>query len=310
MVNHSVITEFIFLGFSNNTGTQWVVCAGFFIMYTLTLLGNGLIIVLTLIDSALHTPMYFFLRNLSFVEICYTSVTLPKMLANLISESKSISFAGCAAQMYFLLLLGTVECYLLAFMAYDRYKAICSPLHYPFIMNRKACTQMVVASWICGILVPLGNVIRIFTLPYCGPNTINHFFCDVPPVLKLACTDTTKNEITTLILSVLVTLLPFLLVLASYVRIIFTVVNMSSAEGRHRAFSTCSSHLIVVTTFYGSASGMYLRPKSSHNDKTDRLVALFYTIVTPMLNPLIYSLRNKEVNDALKRLRRKKTITL
>ncbi|XP_054849736.1 olfactory receptor 10A7-like [Eublepharis macularius] len=275
-------------------------------MYSLTLLGNGLIIILTLVDTALHTPMYFFLRNLSFLEICYTTVTLPKMLVNFVSEVKSISFAGCAAQMYFLLSLGTVECYLLAVMAYDRYRAICSPLHYPVIMNRKACAQMAFVSWLCGILLPLGNVVWIFTLPYCGPNKINHFFCDVPPVLKLACTDTTKNEMSILALSVLITLSPFLLVLVSYIRILSTVLKMTSTEGRRKAFSTCSSHLIVVTLFYGSASAMYLRPKSSHTENIDRLVSLFYSIITPMLNPMIYSLRNKEVKDALRRLRGKK----
>ncbi|XP_015270331.1 PREDICTED: olfactory receptor 10A7-like [Gekko japonicus] len=275
-------------------------------MYSLTLLGNGLIIILTLVDSALHTPMYFFLRNLSFLEIWYTTVTLPKMLVNFASEVKSISFAGCAAQMYFLLSLGTVECYLLAVMAYDRYTAICCPLHYPVIMNRKACAQMAVTSWLCGILMPLGNVVWIFTLPYCGPNKINHFFCDVPPVLKLACTDTTKNEMSILALSVLITLSPFLLVLVSYIRILFTVLKMPSAEGRRKAFSTCSSHLIVVTLFYGSASAMYLHPKSSHSENIDRLVALFYSIITPMLNPMIYSLRNKEFKDALRRLKEKK----
>ncbi|XP_066485465.1 olfactory receptor 10A7-like [Tiliqua scincoides] len=277
-------------------------------MYMLTLLGNGLIILLTLVDSALHTPMYFFLRNLSFLEICYTSVTLPKMLINFVSKVKSISFAGCAAQMYFLLSLGTVECYLLAAMAYDRYRAICSPLQYPLIMNQKACTQIAVASWFCGILMPLGNVVWIFNLPYCGPNKINHFFCDVPPVLKLACVDTTKNEISILALSVLITLSPFLLVLVSYICILFTVLKMPSAEGRRKAFSTCSSHLIVVTLFYGSASAMYLRPKSSHVEDIDRLVALFYSAITPMLNPMIYSLRNKEVKVALRKLKGRKTL--
>ncbi|XP_062994331.1 olfactory receptor 10A7-like [Elgaria multicarinata webbii] len=301
-INHTLRPEFIFVGFSNHTGIQVLFCVGFITMYTLTLLGNGLIITLTLVDSALHTPMYFFLRNLSFLEIGYTSVTLPKMLVNFVSESKSISFAGCAAQMYFLLSLGTVECYLLAVMAYDRYIAICSPLHYPLIMNQRTCAQMAVASWLCGLVMPLGNVVWIFTLPYCGPNKINHFFCDVPPVLKLACTDTTQNEMSILALSVLITLSPFLLVLVSYVRIIFTVVKMPSAEGRHKAFSTCSSHLIVVTLFYGSASAMYLRPKSTHIENIDRLVALFYSIITPMLNPMIYSLRNKEVKNALRKL--------
>lgn len=301
LVNHTLRPDFIFIRFSNNSGIQIILCIGFFTMYSITLLGNGLIIILTLLDSALHTPMYFFLRNLSFLEICYTTVTLPKMLANCASEVKSISFAGCAAQMYFLLSLGTVECYLLAVMAYDRYTAICCPLHYPVIMNQKVCAQMAIASWLCGILMPLGNVVWFFTLPYCGPYKINHFFCDVPPVLKLACTDTTKNEMSILVLSVLITLSPFLLVLVSYIRILFTVFKIPSAEGRHKAFSTCSSHLIVVTLFYCSASAMYLHPKSSHSENIDRLVSLFYSIITPMLNPMIYSLRNKEFKDALRR---------
>ncbi|XP_007443765.1 olfactory receptor 10A7-like [Python bivittatus] len=306
LINQTLRPGFIFLEYTNNSGVRILFFAGFFTMYTLTFLGNGLIITLTLVDLALRTPMYFFLRILSFIEILYTSVTLPKILVNIISESKGISFAGCAAQMYFFLSLGTVECYLLAAMAYDRCMAICSPLHYPLVMNLNVCAQMAIASWICGIVMPLGNVVWIFSLPYCGPNQINHFFCDVPPLLRLACTDTTRNEISILALSVLITLSPFLLVLVSYIRILFTIANMPSVEGRHKAFSTCSSHLIVVTLFYGSASAMYLHPKSSHMEDIDKMVALFYSIITPMLNPMIYSLRNKEVKDALRKLMRGK----
>ncbi|XP_032091885.1 olfactory receptor 10A7-like [Thamnophis elegans] len=304
--NQTLKPSFIFFEYTNNSGVQVLLFAGFFTVYTLTLLGNGLIITLTFIDLALHTPMYFFLRILSFLEILYTSVTVPKILVNIISESKSMSFIGCATQMYFLLSLGTVECYLLAVMAYDRCMAICFPLHYVLVMNQNVCAQMAIAAWICGIVMPLGNVVWIFSLPYCGPNQINHFFCDVSPLLRLACTDTTRNEISILALSVLITLSPFLLVLVSYIRIFFTIVKMPLVKSQNKAFSTCSSHLIVVTLFYGSASAMYLHPKSNHTENIDKVVALLYSIIVPMLNPMIYSLRNKEVKDALRKLMKAK----
>ncbi|XP_070584431.1 olfactory receptor 10A7-like, partial [Erythrolamprus reginae] len=300
LINQTLAPGFIFLEYTNNSGVQVLLFVGFFTVYTLTLFGNGLIIILTFIDLALHTPMYFFLRILSFLEILYTSVTLPKILVNTISESKTISFIGCATQMYFLLSFGTVECYLLAVMAYDRCIAICYPLHYVLVMNQNVCAQMAIAAWICGIVMPLGNVVWIFSLPCCGPNQINHFFCDVPPLLRLACTDTTRNEIFTLTLSVLITLFPFLLILVSYIRIFFTIVNMPSVRSQNKAFPTCSSHLIVVTLFYGSASATYLHPKSNHIENVDRMIALLYSIITPMLNPMIYSLRNKEVKKAFK----------
>ncbi|XP_067391411.1 olfactory receptor 10C1-like [Emydura macquarii macquarii] len=304
--NHSTVTQFIFLGFSQDPVIRAILCVGFSIIYAISLMGNGIIVLITALDSALHTPMYFFLWNLSFLESCYISVTIPKMLANFVSKERTISFTGCAIQMHFLLSLGTAECYLLAAMAYDRYRAICSPLHYPVIMNPRACAKMAAACWLCGILMPMGKVIWIFSMPYCGPNEINHFFCDIHPVLKLACGDTSRSEVFILLISLIIIIIPFALVLASYACILSTVLKTTSAEGRHKAFSTCSSHLTVVILFYGSACAMYLRPKSSHVGNVDRVMALFYTIVTPTLNPVIYSLRNQEVKAALRRLRGRK----
>ncbi|XP_034643423.1 olfactory receptor 10A7-like [Trachemys scripta elegans] len=304
--NHSMVTQFIFLGFSQDPVTRAILCVGFSIIYTISLMGNSIIILITMLDSALHTPMYFFLWNLSFLESCYISVTIPKMLVNFVSEERTISFTGCAIQMHFILSLGTAECYLLAAMAYDRYRAICSPLHYPTIMNPRACTKMATACWLCGILMPMGKVIWIFSLPYCGPNEINHFFCDIHPVLKLACGDTSSSEVFIVLISLLITVIPFVMVLVSYACILYTILKTTSSEGRHKAFSTCSSHLTVVILFYGSACAMYLRPKSSHIADVDRVAALFYTVVTPTLNPMIYSLRNQEVKAALRRLRGRK----
>ncbi|XP_039354942.1 olfactory receptor 10A7-like [Mauremys reevesii] len=304
--NHSMVTQFIFLSFSQDPVMRAILCVGFSIIYTISLMGNSIIILITMLDSALHSPMYFFLWNLSFLESCYISVTIPKMLVNFVSEERTISFTGCAIQMHFILSLGTAECYLLAAMAYDRYRAICSPLHYPTIMNPRACAKMATACWLCGILMPMGKVIWIFSLPYCGPNEINHFFCDIHPVLKLACGDTSRSEVFIVLISLIITVIPFLMVLVSYACILYTILKTTSSEGRHKVFSTCSSHLTVVILFYGSACAMYLRPKSSHIADVDRVVALFYTVVTPTLNPMIYSLRNQEVKAALRRLMRRK----
>ncbi|XP_050773892.1 olfactory receptor 10C1-like [Gopherus flavomarginatus] len=300
--NHSMVTQFIFLGFSQDPVTRVILCVGFSIIYTISLMGNSIIILIIVLDSALHSPMYFFLWNLSFLESCYISVTIPKMLVNFVSEERTISFTGCAIQMHFILSLGTTECYLLAAMAYDRYRAICCPLHYPTIMNPRVCANMAIVCWLCGILMPMGKVIWIFSLPYCGPNEINHFFCDIHPVLKLACGDTSRSEVFIVLISLIITVIPFLMVLVSYAGILYTILKTTSSEGRHKAFSTCSSHLTVVILFYGSACAMYLRPKSSHIADVDRVVALFYTVVTPTLNPMIYSLRNQEVKAALRRL--------
>ncbi|XP_050773960.1 olfactory receptor 10C1-like isoform X2 [Gopherus flavomarginatus] len=300
--NHTSVTEFIILGFSNLPHMECLLFLLFICIYFITMLGNILILILINVDPALHTPMYLFLRNLSFLEICYTSVTLPKMMANLLSEDKTISFAGCAAQMYFFLLFGATECCLLAVMAYDRYSAICNPLRYADIMNKTVCVRLAVGSWICGSLVALGHTMFIFTLPFCGSNVINHFFCEIQPVLTLVCGDTYWNEFQIIVAAAFVIMVPFLLILVSYIHIIATILKMSSAKGRHRAFSTCSSHLTVVVLFYGTAMFIYIRPKSIYSLDVDKLLSLFYSVVTPILNPIIYSLRNKEVKEAIRRM--------
>ncbi|XP_029768460.1 olfactory receptor 10C1-like [Terrapene carolina triunguis] len=300
--NHTSVTEFIILGFSNLPHMERLLFLLFICIYFITVLGNILILILINVDPALHAPMYFFLRNLSFLEICYTSVTLPKMMANLLSEDKTISFVGCAAQMYFFLLLGATECCLLAVMAYDRYSAICNPLRYAAIMNKTVCVRLAAGSWICGSLVALGHTTFIFTLPFCGSNVINHFFCEIQPVLTLVCGDTSWNEFQIIVAAAFIIMMPFLLILVSYIHIISTILKMSSAKGRHRAFSTCSSHLTVVVLFYGTAVFIYIRPKSSYSLDVDKLLSLFYSVVTPILNPIIYSLRNKDVKGAIRRM--------
>lgn len=308
-MNKTSITYFIFLGFPSYLELQVLMFVLLSAVYAVTITGNCLIILITWADMALHTPMYFFLRILSFLEICYISVTLPKMLHNSISEDKSISFSGCAAQMYFILFLGTVECFLLASMSYDRCIAICLPLHYTMLMSKGVCIYLTLASWMGGLLIPLVNTTWAFSLPYCGSNKINHFFCDFPPVLKLACADTSLNETVMLVSSLVITLIPFIFILASYTCILGTILRIPSSESRHKVFSTCSSHLIMVTLFYGSASFMYLHPKSSYSLERDKLLSLFYTVVTPMLNPLIYSLRNTEVKKALARVFKRKILS-
>ncbi|XP_019346715.1 olfactory receptor 10A4-like [Alligator mississippiensis] len=303
--NHSAVNEFILLGFSNLLSLQLFLFSMFLLTYLVTLAGNLIIIFLTLMDAALQTPMYFFLRNLSFLEICYTSVNIPKLLANLLWNHRTISFLGCATQTYFSFFLGGSECFLLASMAYDRYVAICKPLHYPVLMNRKVCMGLAAGSWLSGVFMSFGLTSMVFTLPFCGSNKINHFFCDIPPLLKLACGDTSIIETAVFMVATVFVTIPFMLILMSYIRIISTIMRMPEGEGRRKAFSTCSSHLIVVTLFFGSACVTYLKPNSSYSIDTDKFLSLFYTFFTPMLNPIIYSLRNKEVKDAFWRTMRK-----
>uniref|UniRef100_A0A674JHR2 Olfactory receptor n=1 Tax=Terrapene triunguis TaxID=2587831 RepID=A0A674JHR2_9SAUR len=255
------------------------------VMYIVTMMGNSLIIMLILAYPPLYTPMYFFLRNLSFLEICYTSVTIPKMLVNLLVELRTISYLGCIAQMYFFSLLGTAECLLLAAMAYDRFVAICHPLCYVLAMNRRVC------GWLTALIAKV---------PFCGSNAIDHFFCDIVPLIQLACGDTSVNWSELLVEATFVVMVPFGMILVSYVCIISTILRMPSAEGRGKTFSTCSSHLMGVSLFYGTCCMMYLSPTSSNSLGTDKLLSLLYTMVTPMLNPIIYSLRNKEVKGALR----------
>ncbi|XP_058382876.1 olfactory receptor 10AG1-like [Diceros bicornis minor] len=300
--NLTELMEFVLLGFADVPRLQWFLFALFLIIYIIILMGNGTIFLITKLDPALQAPMYFFLGNFSFVEICYVSVTLPRMLTNLWTQRRTISLVACAAQMCCILVLGATECFLLAVMAYDRCVAMCKPLHYPLLMSHKVCAQLVAGSWVSGVPVQVGQTLQIFSLPFCGSNHINHFFCDIPPILRLACGDTFVNEFMVYIVAVLFVTVPCLLILISYGKIISTILKLPSATSQSKAFSTCSSHLMVVTLFFGSAIITYLGPKKSHSAGTDKVLSLFYTIVTPMFNPMIYSLRNKEVITALRKL--------
>ncbi|XP_075403764.1 olfactory receptor 10AG1-like, partial [Tenrec ecaudatus] len=304
--NASTWVHFVLLGFSDLSNLQGFLFGAFFFMYMIIIVGNSLIIILTRLDPALQKPMYFFLANFSSLEICYVSVIIPRMLVNLWTHNRSISFLECATQLCFFLVLGATECFLLAVMAYDRYVAICNPLHYPLVMNQKACVQLAVGSWVIGIPVQIGQTAQIFSLDFCASNQINHFFCDVPPIIQLACGDTAVHETFVYIIVIFIAAVPFMLILASYSKIMSTILKLPTASGRTKAFSTCSSHLLVVVLFFGSASITYFRPKSLHSPGPDKVISLFYTIVTPIFNPMIYSLRNKDVIAALRKLLFKK----
>ncbi|XP_074143074.1 olfactory receptor 13C7-like [Sminthopsis crassicaudata] len=299
--NQTTVLEFILLGFSKHHNIEialFVLCLG---MYLVILLGNSSLIVLSVLDSKLHNPMYFFLSNLSFMDIFGTSSFVPLMLVNFLSVRRTISFPGCALQMYITLALGTTECVLLAMMAYDRYVAICNPLRYTIIMNMRVCVQLASLSWIVGSINSLLQTILAWRLSFCGNNIIDHFFCEILAVLKLACVDISLNAFVMMVAVVLLTLIPVLLIFISYVFIIVTILRVNSAEGRKKAFSTCSAHLAVVIIFYGTILFMYSKPKAKDPD-SDKLIALFYGAVTSMLNPIIYSLRNKEVKAAVQKI--------
>ncbi|XP_015665586.2 olfactory receptor 10A5-like [Protobothrops mucrosquamatus] len=304
--NSTMPINFILLGLSDESYLQSIFFFTFLGIYMITLSGNLIIILLTLADATLHKPMYFFLRNLAFLEICFTSVTIPKMLDNIHSGNKSISFIGCAAQTYFSFFLGGTECFLLASMAYDRYVAICKPLYYPILIDQRVYTSLALASWLSGFFMSFGLTSMVFRLSFCDSNVINHFFCDIPPLLKLACGNIFMTEIAVFAVAVIYVTLPFLLILLSYYGIIIAILKISSSEGRKKTFSTCSSHLIVVTLFYGSSSIMYLKPNSTYFPNTDKYLSLFYTFISPILNPIIYSLRNQEVKGAFLRIWEKK----
>ncbi|XP_074087896.1 olfactory receptor 10AG1-like [Macrotis lagotis] len=300
--NITIMKEFILLGFSDLPNFQGFLFAIILVIYICILLGNGLIIVITNVERALQTPMYYFLGNFSFVEICYTSVPLPRMLKNLWTQKRNISLISCAVQLCFFLILGVTESFLLAVMAYDRYVAICKPLYYPLIMNPKMCVQMVITSWLTGIPVIIGQTYHIFSMPFCGSNKLNYAFCDMPPLMKLACGDISGGKLFTYIDCLLFALIPLVLILYSYVRILRTILKLPSITGRSKAFSTCSSHLTVVGLFYGSGFIAYLQSKNSYSAGTDKIFSLFYIIVTPMVNPMIYSLRNKDFIEAMRKL--------
>ncbi|XP_062984499.1 olfactory receptor 2A12-like [Elgaria multicarinata webbii] len=299
MANQTTVTEFLLLGLSSVPKTRFLLFWIFLVVYSITLAGNVIILTLIWLDSRLHTPMYFFLSHLSFVDIWYTTSTVPQMLTNLWSPKKTISFAGCGAQIYLYLALGLTECVLLAVMAYDRSVAICHPLRYSIIMSHRVCVMLAAASWIFGFLLAMVHAVQTLQMPYCGPNVINHFCCDILALLKLVCADTHLNEIMVFVVGVLMLLCPFFFILTTYIRILAAILKIRSAQGRRKAFSTCASHVTVVALFYGSAMFMYMRPGSSHSPDHDKMVSLFYSVVTPMFNPMIYSLRNKEVKGAL-----------
>ncbi|XP_036748246.2 olfactory receptor 4S2-like [Manis pentadactyla] len=293
------VTEFIFLGLSQNSVAEEVCSVVFSLFYTIILLGN-LLIILTVYAGDLHkSPMYFFLSYLSFVDICYSSVIAPKMIVDLLAKRKSISYVGCMLQLFVAHFLGCTEIFILTVMAYDRYVAICKPLHYMAIMDRDRCTKMLLGIWVGGLLHSAVQVALVVQLPFCGPKEIDHYFCDVHPLLKLACADTYLVGAVVTANSGTIALGSFVILLISYT-IILVSLRKQSAEGRRKALSTCGSHVAVVIIFFGPCTFMYMRPDTTF--KEDKMVAVFYTIITPMLNPLIYTLRNAEVKNAMKKL--------
>nr|XP_014711877.2 olfactory receptor 49-like [Equus asinus] len=301
MENHTTITEFVLLGLSDACELQMLIFLGLLLTYSLTLLGNLLIVVITLMDRHLHTPMYYFLRNFAVLEIWFTSVIFPKMLTNILTGYKTISLPGCFLQSFLYFFLGTTEFFLLAVMSFDRYVAICNPLRYATIMSKRVCVQLVLSSWLAGFLLIIVPSFIVLQQPFCGPNIINHFFCDNFPLLELICADTSLIELLGFIVAN-VSLLGTLSVTATcYGHILHTILCISSAKERQKAFSTCSSHIIVVSLFYGSCIFMYIRSdKGDQGEDRNKVVALLNTVVTPMLNPFIYTLRNKQVKQVFR----------
>uniref|UniRef100_F6TCK3 Olfactory receptor n=1 Tax=Monodelphis domestica TaxID=13616 RepID=F6TCK3_MONDO len=298
--NYTSVTEFVLLGLTSQLDIQPVIFGVIFAMYLITIVGNSMIITVTWIDPKLKTPMYFLLSQLSIIDICFTTITVPQLLIHTFSRSKTISFTQCMTQVFFFVAVGNMEGYLLATMAYDRYVAICNPLRYGAIVTQKFCVSIVLVSWLLMFLNSLLHTILVSRLNFCS-NHILHFFCDLPPLMQLSCSRPFINEIIILTEGVAATLSPFVFILASYVCIAVTVLGLRSTAGLRKAVSTCGSHIVVVTLFYGTIIRLYFQPVSSYTLDRDRQVAVFYTVVTPMLNPIIYSLRNQEVKGALQR---------
>ncbi|XP_003466594.1 olfactory receptor 10J1-like [Cavia porcellus] len=305
--NLTVVSEFIFQAFSSFHEHRLILFVVFLTLYLLTLAGNAVIVIIISTDRHLHTPMYFFLSMLSTSETVYTLVIVPRMLACLIGPSQSISLAGCATQMFLFITLAINNCFLLTAMGYDRYVAICNPLRYTAIMNKKVCSQLVWGACSCGLLVAIIQISSVFRLPFCD-REVAHYFCDIRPVMKLSCADTTVHDIINFIISSMVIVVPMGLVFISYILIISTILKIASAAGRKKAFATCASHLTVVIVHYGCASIAYLKSKSENTRDEDQLISVTYTIFTPLLNPVVYTLRNKEVKDALYRAIAKKSL--
>lgn len=299
--NHTIVTELILLGFGDLQHLDMVLFLLFLAIYICTMVGNILIIALVVLHPKLHTPMYFFLGNLSCLETFYASTISPKVLAIFLTGQKAISIPGCIAQFYFFTALIVTECGLLTMMSYDRYMAICKPLHYATLMNMKACLFMATGSWINGFLAMSVMMYLMTRLTFCGPNEIDHFFCDLTPVARISCSEGQKFELMGFIFSTIFTLPAFLVTLISYMLIIIAILRIPSATGRKKAFSTCSSHLLMVTIYYGSLITVYVLPNTENMKKLNKVFSVFYTILTPLANPLIYSLRNREVKEALRK---------
>ncbi|XP_074442931.1 olfactory receptor 4S2-like [Larus michahellis] len=299
MENASTVKEFILLGFSENQGVQKIFFVVFLFFYMIILAGNLLIVITVIRSQRLNSPMYFFLCYLSFVDICYSSVTAPKMIADFLVENKTISFVGCIAQLFGVHFFGCTEIFILTVMAYDRYVAICRPLHYTAVMTRRVCGRMVIGSWVGGFLHSIVQTLLTTQLPFCGPNKIDHYFCDVHPLLQLACTNTYTVGIIVVANSGMITLSCFIILVMSYIVILVSLKSQTS-EGRCKALSTCGSHITVVILFFGPCTFIYIRPSSNLSE--DKSVAVIYTVITPMLNPLIYTLRNGEVKSAMRKL--------
>ncbi|KAM6216376.1 olfactory receptor 6C76-like [Rhynchocyon petersi] len=305
MKNRTAITEFILLGLSDDPKLQAAIFVFLFISYILSITGNLTIITLTLLDSHLQTPMYFFLRNFSLLEASFTTVCVPKYLFSIMTIDKRISYDACVTQLFFAIFLGASEFFLLAAMSYDRYVAICKPLHYATIMSSKVCTRLVVICWSAGLLTISPGLIMGLSLEFCDANIIDHFFCDYSPVLKLSCTDTTVIELLSFILAIATLLITLLLVLLSYGYIMKTILKIPSVQQRKKAFSTCSSHMTVVSISYGSCIFMYIKPSAEERVALNKGIAILTISIAPVLNPFIYTLRNKQVKQALKDIMKK-----
>nr|XP_014722758.1 olfactory receptor 2A12-like [Equus asinus] len=296
--NQSWVSEFILLGFSSDPTSNRILFIVFFLLYLSSVLANGLIVTLICLDTHLHTPMYFFLCILSLLDMGSITTTMPQMLVHLLAHSQAISFTGCWLQMYMFGTLSVVECILFVIMAYDRYMAICYPLRYTVILNWGLCTRLAAGTWAGGFFSLIHTSLTM-RLPYCGPNVVNHYFCEGPSVRSLACMDTHLIEMADLVISVFMLVAPLSLILASYIRIAQAILKIKSTQGRCKAFSTCASHLTVVTLFYAPATYIYIRPNSSYSPERDKQISLFYNVFTALLNPVVYSLRNKDIKGAL-----------
>ncbi|KAM5300100.1 olfactory receptor 2J3-like [Ctenodactylus gundi] len=301
-INATSEAYFILLGFSKWPHLETILFTVILVFYLMTLTGNLFIIVLSHLDPRLHTPMYFFLSNLSFLDLCYTTSSIPQLLVNLWGPEKTISYSGCMVQLYFVLALGATECVLLVVMSYDRYAAVCRPLHYTVLMHPRFCHQLALASWISGFSLSAFHSLLTFWVPLCGHHQVDHFFCEVPALLQLSCVDTLANELILTVTSSIFVAIPLILILTSYAAIARAVLRMPSTTGLQKVFGTCGAHLMVVSLFFIPIMCIYLQPSKQNSQDQGKFIALFYTVITPSLNPLIYTLRNKDVRGAVRRL--------